>query len=257
MIKNKLFVFIVFALIVICLTACQIKGTTYPTDNILQNENVYMQMSAYQNDEYFDELSYYQEMFDGQFWVTNILKLSEDHVVLAAYTGEMLLVIDFDITQDSAIIAFEEPLISDAEGEIKTITQTEAGYALVTNKRILLIDKNFKAVREIPLIKSFGETVSSVSVNPNGKELVYCDYEGLHLSAIDFSNDKLLVKSNRSTNILEDSAVCSSVWSQGANTISYSICDREWVLQKGTVNKDGTGNKLEQIVRLGDKNITA
>jgi len=249
-IKLLVSLFLLLSIVMVLLTSCLHRQTDGFAPGVMSsNEGLFQQLSAMDNTEKADELDYYQSMFDNQFYISHILHVSPDRLLLAAFTEESLLVVDFDIAADSAIISFETPFASDSEGEIKTVTATAEGYALVTSRRVILIDNTFSLLREIPVKKSFGEYVSYVDVHPNGQELIYCDYEGLHTANIDFTKSRLVVKARSPQN---GTMVCYSRWTEDGKKIRYSLCDSQWVLQTGIVDKNGGNNVTEAVVRLGE-----
>ena len=183
-------------------------------------------------------------LFEGQFYISKIIRTGPERIVLAAFWEDTLSVYDFDLVADSCIEVFHIEALNDEESEFKTITETANGYALTTNRRILLLDRFFNQTREIVLPVLNGDYIWYATVSPDGKQVAYCDIFGLHVSDIDFTSGTLIVASKRGGAAIYDEAPVFPAWDRDGLRIRYSYCSIDSLLAEGVVDRDGKNNSL-------------
>ena len=148
---------------VLCLTMFMYSGASEikysESENSGYNIGINLNLSAEEPQDDTDLLSFYNEMFDGQFFVSGFMKISDTRTVLAAFDDIGIMLIDLDSTDENVAIAFESEFASDSEGEIKQIKKIDGGYAVTTNNRAFLLDGGFNLVNEYLIANDSDDTV--------------------------------------------------------------------------------------------------
>ena len=177
-----------------------------------------------------------QEMFEGEFYITDVVNVDAGQVVFTAFWEDRLSVYDYDYLSDSAIERFHI-IVGPEESEFKTLTRTRDGYAVTTNLRILFLDEAFRQTRELAIPPALRQEAYDLRVSPSGKLVCYCTQQGLFLSDLNLNRPVLLVKAEDYV-LTAQQTLGNPRFSEDGQTVTYQIDgDRQGT---GTIRIDGS-----------------
>ncbi|MZP29191.1 hypothetical protein GTO91_05650 [Heliobacterium undosum] len=129
---------------------------------------------------------------------------------------------------------------NDVVGYETTIKHLRDGaLAFQCREKIIFFNKEtLQKQREIPLPPN----TRGVDLSSDGRRLIFCDEQGLHVADADLSNRKLLVK--RTGENLRTKAPFRPKWSDDDSRLSYILCLYEGTEGVGVMNPDGTGHRF-------------